>query len=688
MRLPGRATAAIVVVAVITAAGGTPTAQAPRPPVQVRTESERAIQSFLALWYNAWTATQAEQHDLGNCGSARCPARTRIATLHCHREYTQTASTLLDARTRLASRNLAYIEPERFIESAHSAFAVCPGWMLGTLYARGDERLAIDNALNERNVARVRPARDSLIATLATTRRAAPADDFVLGQLVRFLIDQGLVERAVAEAELCGGSLWWCTALAGYALGRAHQFARADAAFERALVALPDSVRCAWTDLSELLDPNAAEAYRRIPCAERDAANARIWWLADPLYIHEGNERRVEHFLRHMRIALASALDRDERYAWRAALGNDARIRMLIRYGWPTYAYWDGFAEDTSHTLWLEGARQGYGRANDPYTTYEYSTGRLHTFPSAAAIAQPLAATHADWELTERERKDPEAFPPRPWWPREHFSLDIPVTQLAEPQVVLLRRQDSVLLAVSVHLDSTLGRLPGQAVHGISLLTTERPDTVRVVARRSGEIALPAALSALIPARPTLVGIELPAISPTRGAARTRFAVTPPPPLSAMQPGERAISTPAILMAPWDGQPPPTRTDSALHAMAGDTRVQPVGRIGVYWETYGFALTDTVEFAVWIERFTPQGIVRRLATSLNIAEDLNTPVATRWTEIPGRARVHTVPGTVPIHGRSVSLDVSKLRSGNYWLDIAARTPSGEVVRGRTAIVVP
>jgi hypothetical protein len=122
--------------------------------------------------------------------------------------------------------------------------------------------------------------------------------------------------------------------------------------------------------------------------------------------------------------------------------------------------------------------------------------------------------------------------------------------------------------------------------------------------------------------------------------------------------------------------------------MVGTSLVSKAGKLGVYWETYGFAPSDSIEVAVWIERHTPQGLARRFGIALRIATDLNTPVAMGWQEPQTSGNRTMVPsGPVQIIGHSVVLDTSKLPPGNYWLDVAVRKRGHDPVRGRTNFVV-
>jgi hypothetical protein len=122
--------------------------------------------------------------------------------------------------------------------------------------------------------------------------------------------------------------------------------------------------------------------------------------------------------------------------------------------------------------------------------------------------------------------------------------------------------------------------------------------------------------------------------------------------------------------------------------MATTDVVDRGGKLGVYWETYGFRAADSVEIAVWIERSTGQSIVRRFGVALGVATDLNTPVSISWQEPQPGYRSHvSSDGGVMIIGRSVIVDVSQVAPGEYSLEIAVRKRGGEAVRGRTVFTV-
>jgi hypothetical protein len=177
-------------------------------------------------------------------------------------------------------------------------------------------------------------------------------------------------------------------------------------------------------------------------------------------------------------------------------------------------------------------------------------------------------------------------------------------------------------------------------------------------------------LTARIPASPAVVGTEVPA---PRGelSVRTRFGIMPPKPLSELKPGETAISDPVLISTPE----PSNGADAALGLMLGSTVVR-THKIGVYWETYGYAAGDSVDVAVIISRNEPLSKFRRLGMKLRLAHDINGSVAVRWTEPQAGHDSWTIPARVPIQARAVGLDLSRLEPGNYRVQVLAGRAGG------------
>jgi hypothetical protein len=132
----------------------------------------------------------------------------------------------------------------------------------------------------------------------------------------------------------------------------------------------------------------------------------------------------------------------------------------------------------------------------------------------------------------------------------------------------------------------------------------------------------------------------------------------------------------------------PNEIEEVLRMMAPSHVVSETKKIGVYWETYGFEAADSVELAVWIERYTPLGIGRRFGVVLGVSTDLNTPIAITWKEPqPGYRSNVFREGRVTVIGRSVGVDLSALPAGDYRLEVAIRKGADEPLRGRSTFVV-
>jgi hypothetical protein len=647
------------------------------PPVVPRTATERALidslESAMLLffrdWSDAWRFSEMERRrDLPMEGGI---ARARHVHLHCHPNQ---------------DVGFAGVRSPNMIRSVYGWYAVCPVWSLGDEAESMEERVYIDTVLSPPLRAPVKTARNALVAAFASAVRRFPENNWFIGQQVRLLLDNRDAIGALHAAQSCVATSWWCRALRGAVLNEQGEVIAAEAAFDSASAGMPFEDRCRWNDLSVFFPPVERTEYQKAACAARSELNERIWWLADPLYLDPGNARRAEHFARLVFGMLRSALNRDERYDWRARAGGDALANMVARFGWPSYASWAGVREDVSHSGYLIDHETAL---NEPYTTFEYSSDRIHTVPTWRAIMNPMTARASDWELSNPYvRFVLEDTTVRLWWPREHFKPREPLVQLPQGQVAFLRRQTDVIFASATDLALPELRRPfGDGVAPTVFLTTSAAD-IRPITTEGATVGGVMVLRPHVDSRRQLVSIEFPAKLGSSGTGgRIRFGIAPPPPLSAMARGERASSDPVILRAPADPEVLPSNPPDALDRMAPYTRAPATGRIGVYWETYGFQPSDTVDVAVWIERYTPQGIARRLGIALNVAEDLNTPIVIRWSEPRAGLNASYIAGPVPIVGRSLVLDVSRLAKGDYWLDVAVAKRGQPPVRGRRSFAI-
>jgi hypothetical protein len=615
----------LLVATTLPAQGGTSA-----PPRTARDSATQAITRFFAAWENAWFDSELR----------RFPEQSGAkADVHCH------APDLFRETPLYAGVAM---------RSARSAFAVCPIWRYRTI-GPSDERLVLDAALDVEAQPEGRAARDTLLAMLEPLAAAHPADTLLVGQTVRFLVDHRVWDRAYALTQHCAAAAWWCALLEGYLWSRRQLPERAEVAFRRAVQLAPAAERCAWDDLRALIP-----GLPRRGCAERAAQADSIWWLADPLWSVAGNERWVEQMTRDVHLRLRTALPRDERWRWTAAHGNDARVLMVQRYGWPTYVHWGGWDVEFEHDTWLLN-QEIPGVPNKPYTSYEYDRGRQVLLPPPEVLADPFGAPVESW---------PWPLAAGDTWPKEHAALAYPMQGLPSGQTVFLRRQDSVRVGVSTLLfTDDIGREAGAVVQGVLVGSTGPGD-----AELLGAAFAPAGdvlrVDAMLVSRPVVLSVEIPPdVSILAPAARVRYGVRPPAALSALRAGEVAVSQPVLVeVGAGADAVAPTGPDAALGRLLPSRLAQ--GQLGVYWESYGVAAADSIEVAVALTQ-EAGGVLTRAGRLVGLVPTRTTPVVTSWMERPGGSgRVVVEEGPVPVLGRGVVLDVSSVPAGVYWLEVS------------------
>ncbi|MEP6779232.1 MAG: hypothetical protein ABJC26_05025, partial [Gemmatimonadaceae bacterium] len=554
---------------------------------------------------------------------------------------------------------------------------MCPSWYQGPeKMPPWDERVGIDQAISLPRQSALRSARAKVITLLDSAVAESPNLNGLIGQQVRMLVDQQEFAQAERVVKSCKAEEWWCDALHGYVANGLGHRPLAEVQYAKSVSHMDVATRCAWTDVHELLDGEFRRSYAKLDCAARDTVNRMLWWLADPLWIESGNDRQAEHFERRTLLALRSALVRDERFDWRVEMGSDARAEMVMRFGWPSFMFWRGFIQDSlrSNFLHIQMDSQGnYSPPNVPFVSYEYGAGRTHLVPTSNVLWNPFTVSSSEWVLSapaggdsvihfelpnmtfpkiqsDNERNarqnengkvfyewESEIYPNYAkntlWWPNEHYAAPHKLVQLPEAQVALLRRQNELLFATATQFDSSTGRARGSSIDSVTLIITPHPDTILFPVRTRATVGQTFVMRTELPARPTMVGIEFPASTEQQPAGRTRFGITPPATLSAMQPNDRAISDPVLLRVPANNAATKnaatldefvltTNADSALMLMAPNSTITKGSALGLYWETYGYSTTDSVSIAVRMQRTTsgephPTGFFRRLTSDAN-----------------------------------------------------------------------
>lgn len=121
--------------------------------------------------------------------------------------------------------------------------------------------------------------------------------------------------------------------------------------------------------------------------------------------------------------------------------------------------------------------------------------------------------------------------------------------------------------------------------------------------------------------------------------------------------------------------------------LLGSTTLDRPTRMGVAWESYGFAPSDTVSVAVRLASADALSALRRAGMALRVADDPRVSVTMQWQE-PDPARAGTVvPGTRPIVSRAVMLDVRQLRRGSYVLEVEMQSARCGTVTSQRELTV-
>ncbi len=479
----------------------------------------------------------------------------------------------------------------------------------------------------ERNDAKIE--RDQLIDVLNRAYAADAADDWVNGMRVRYYIEAEKIDSAVTAARACRGTAWWCASLQGLALHNADRHADASAAFDRALKAMPESQRCVWTDIGWWLDPLAQPAYRALACgAAREVENTRIFRLAQPLWMLDGNDIRNESLARRTMSRVHSL----GRIPYDLQWGDDL-LESQVRYGWPTaWSVQNGGVADPRPPSVI---------GHEPTPSYDF-------MPSAKVVATPVGAEDGDWDL--RRKKARMRYSPR-------YASGFGTVP---HQIARFRRGDTTLVAGAYRLvrELEMGRAPYKA----ALVLDAMNGTPVVVVKKDSATAA-SALIARITA-PMLASIE---VFGERGkrATRVRTSVTPLP--------RDARLSDYLLLQKGDPTINPSLEKNALQAY-GSLEIEKGATVGLYWEMYRPSTPDApLQIQVRALRLGAS-LGQKLGSFFGISKAIQ-PVAIRYTD-NGR------PDGLP--GRSLTLNFPPVAAGEYQLTLVV---SGAGVTDSTSQIV-
>lgn len=489
-----------------------------------------------------------------------------------------------------------------------------------------------------------------------------PGDPFIVGQAVYALTKFGRANEALDIARDCRTEAWWCALLEGHVLYETDRHAEAGDVFERALSSMPAEERCAWNDIMPLLPSAVRVDYLATPCADRARLQEMAWWLADPSWLLEGNERRTGHYARKAHIRLHEEL-------WSLSRGLSLRTGNRSGGGmydqqadWREYPAFDGhnvhhaldelfggghkgvvaigFQDSWSH----DGEISDHENREAHWRLFVSRAGaRYRFFPDSAALSSPLSTTKSSWKLN-----DPDAW--------ERFSTRRTVAGL-DHQVVWFRRADSAAVVASTEIDhderfGEADRWAGWILHREAL-----GSPLRFVSRPSRERYT---FEADLGDRPYLMGLEV--IGPSH-MARARYTMSPP--WADDAPGPVSVS--GLMLFRPIGSALPESYREAVASIRGSARWETGDQVGVFWEYYGLIPGSEARVAV-----------RMIAVEDGQPNARGVEPLVSWTDLADRA--------LPIFPRAIVLNLGLLDPGEYVLEFTISVP-GQRPLVRTSPVI-
>lgn len=491
--------------------------------------------------------------------------------------------------------------------------------------------------------ARIREARDRLIAQVDSVARLYPNDRWLSGQRVRYLSDAERYADAVTAARQCVARDWWCNALQGFAYHVAGRFEEADSAYERAIGLMSATERCDWRDLKLLLADDQLRRYREQGCDARLDLERHIWWLSRPRLSQRGNDARTEYYSRLM---MAHFVE-DAPSAYSMGFDFDER-ELTLRYGWPIK-----WTRDPGPVPF--GAEPGLvGHERTP----------AHPFiPARGVLDNPASSDSAGWRS--------KGIPPvraryAPVYARRLLPL--------EHQSALFRRGDSamVMVAWSVARDAALAAAAAARELDAALVLTRGDEHDAVVVRdggpgTSGRLVARSAWGSM------LMSVEVGAPG-RRTLARARYGVR----RTDAQQSTIQVSD-IVLYEPYDSTP--ASAEEALPHMRTSERVPEGSRVGLFWEAYNTqGVRGELEVSITVAPIDSGGggwVTRGLRALRRVREAR--PVTVGLSDVVVRG--------ASVTARAIEVDLSTLTPGRYQLQLELNAGPGNVVRVERALTV-
>ena len=475
-------------------------------------------------------------------------------------------------------------------------------------------------------------ARAELLAGLDSLGALLPGDHWIFGQRVRYLIEAGRFAAAEALARRCLlPEQWRCDAHMGYVHHNGTDFARAEQAFRQAIATMPDDLRREWTAPGHFLDRELRGWLAEQP--DSAAALARLWMLADPLFLAEGNDRWTGHMSRWSYSMSAERARNPLEIVW-----GDDFTEVVVRYGWS-----DGWER-----TWPRVGQSGYRVIGRDLP------GAFRAFPPREVLAwDPAGEEPVAWEIPQRHARS--AY--RPPYLDSLGVLDGQAGRFWRPGHVVVVGAWTAPREVVAAPQGLAAAREAVAAPVLAGLFVEQEGVLRGDARVLSEPGHPVRLMTPVPWADWGT-LSLEAWAPeARRAYRLRAGMG----FRRLPAGLMAISDLVLL----ESGAQPGSLDELVGVLRASTGVRSGEALGVAFEVYGLGTRgQEVSFHTWVEK-RGEGLLRRLGRWLRLTGPREV-VSVSWEETGPRS-----PGAL---FRTFTIGMPALSPGEYdaVVEVSAR----------------
>ncbi len=476
-----------------------------------------------------------------------------------------------------------------------------------------------------------RRPRGPLLAEFMAKSSEHPASGFLVGHAVYLAQKSNNHLGALQLLEECGAALWWCSALRGMVLQDAGRPTQAQIHFDSFAASAPDSIVCDVVDATWLLgefelsqsglNPIALEARRPWAdrsCGERAEASRTLFWLADPLFIVDGNDRWTEYLSKVLVFRLSQEIS-DARPSARARqAGRDLSRSMIAR----------------------RGPRDSWARSRNPEGAgrvwTSHSAARYHFLPDfeGGDFSRPTWSLQSDFDL--------EGYTPAyaPFFP-------------AAVQIARFRSEAAGLQRIAA-ATSVAGTPIESAVESGYLVFTDAPESFPLQLEAQFQDARAVYLPDAEP-KPYVASFE---ILTAEGIGWHREQLQP---LALEGDGVSDL----LLYRPV-GMEEPISLLAAAALMHGSTEVEAAEQ-GLFWEVYGAPEGTPIEFSLEIRSEETGGLMNQVRRLFGGAEERDATLS--WSE----------PSQGERHARAIILDLRDLEPGEYTVALRATWSENDAI---------